>query len=95
MAVQQIKNSATRVGRWIILGVLTIFLAFPFVWMLITAFKRTGDLYDLKHNPFVFYEPPTLEHIDRLFSDTLYGQWLLNTAFVGVLVVRPLASARL
>jgi multiple sugar transport system permease protein len=87
MTVQQTKNSATRVGRWIVLGVLTIFLAFPFVWMLITAFKRTGDLYDLKHNPFIFYEPPTLEHIDRLFSDTLYGQWLLNTAFVGVLVV--------
>src|SRR2546422_10581495 len=55
--------------------------------MLITAFKRTSDLYNLKHNPFVFYEPPTLEHVHRLFSDTLYGEWLLNTAFVGVLVV--------
>src|SRR5919109_596452 len=76
-----------RAVRWVILGGLTIFLVFPFGWMLITAFKRTGDLYNLKHNPFIFYEPPTLEHIDRLFSDTLYAQWLLNTAFVGVLVV--------
>lgn len=75
---------STRVG---ILGVLTFFFAFPFVWMLITAFKRTSDLYDLKHNPFLFYEPPTLEHVKRLFFETLYGQWLLNTAFVGVLVV--------
>ena len=75
---------STRVG---ILGVLTFFFAFPFVWMLITAFKRTSDLYDLKHNPFLFYEPPTLEHVKRLFFETLYGQWLLNTAFVGTLVV--------
>jgi len=75
---------STRVG---ILGVLTFFFAFPFVWMLITAFKRTSDLYDLKHNPFLFYEPPTLEHVKRLFFETLYGQWLLNTAFVGILVV--------
>ena len=75
---------STRVG---ILGVLTFFFAFPFVWMLITAFKRMSDLYDLKHNPFLFYEPPTLEHVKRLFFETLYGQWLLNTAFVGILVV--------
>ncbi|MGN6734607.1 MAG: carbohydrate ABC transporter permease [Candidatus Binatia bacterium] len=75
---------STRVG---ILGVLTFFFGFPFVWMLITAFKRTSDLYDLKHNPFLFYEPPTLEHVKRLFFETLYGQWLLNTAFVGILVV--------
>jgi multiple sugar transport system permease protein len=75
---------STRVG---ILAVLTFFFAFPFVWMLITAFKRTSDLYDLKHNPFLFYEPPTLEHVKRLFFETLYGQWLLNTAFVGILVV--------
>jgi multiple sugar transport system permease protein len=75
---------STRVS---ILGVLTFFFAFPFVWMLITAFKQTSDLYDLKHNPFLFYEPPTLEHVKRLFFETLYGQWLLNTAFVGILVV--------
>src|SRR5690349_54504 len=75
---------STRVG---ILGVLTFFFAFPFVWMLITTFKRTSDLYDLKHNPFVFYEWPTFEHIHRLFYETLYGEWLINTAFVGVLVV--------
>jgi multiple sugar transport system permease protein len=87
MIAERARNWGARAARWSILGVLTIFLAFPFVWMLITAFKRQSDLYDLKHNPFLFYEPPTLEHIERLFSETLYSQWLLNTAFVGVLVV--------
>ena len=83
----RVRAWGARAVRRAILGGLTILLAFPFLWMLITAFKRNSDLYNLKHNPFLFYEPPTLEHIDLLFSDTLYGQWLLNTAFVGVLVV--------
>jgi multiple sugar transport system permease protein len=86
-ALHRLGMWCARCGRWGVLGALTLFLAFPFVWMLITAFKRTSDLYNLKHNPFLFYEWPTLEHIDRLFTDTLYGRWLLNTAFVGLLVV--------
>jgi multiple sugar transport system permease protein len=87
MFSETIKKWGAQTTRWTILGGLTFFFAFPFVWMLITAFKRTSDLYDLKHNPFLFYEWPTLEHIERLFYETLYGEWLLNTAFVGVLVV--------
>src|SRR6516162_5459319 len=82
-----IRSWGAQTTRWSILGVLTFFFAFPFVWMLITAFKTTSDLYDLKHNPFLFYQAPTLEHIKRLFNETLYGEWLINTAFVGVLVV--------
>jgi multiple sugar transport system permease protein len=85
--IERIKIWGGRATRWGILGGLTFFFAFPFVWMLITTFKRTSDLYDLKHNPFLFYERPTLEHIHRLFYETLYGQWLINTAFVGLLVV--------
>jgi multiple sugar transport system permease protein len=85
--MESLRAWGARLIRVTILGVLTFFFAFPFLWMLITAFKQTGDLYDLKHNPFLFYEAPTLEHVKRLFYETLYGQWLLNTAFVGVLVV--------
>jgi multiple sugar transport system permease protein len=87
MPALSIRNSGREIGRWSILAVLTFFLAFPFVWMLITAFKQTADLYNLQHNPFLFYEPPTMEHVHRLFSETLYGQWLINTAIVGVFVV--------
>jgi len=65
----------------------SVLLAFPFYWMLITSFKRTGDLYNLKNNPFVFNEMPTLEHLHLLFHDTLYVRWISNTAFVGALVV--------
>ncbi len=44
---------------------------------------RTGDTLDHPRRA----KPPTLEHIQRLFSETQYGEWLLNTALVGVLVV--------
>jgi len=79
-----------RAGRAVSVGLLaafTVFAAFPFYWMLVTAFKQTADLMNRRNNPFVFNLPPTLEHIRVLFYDTLYGRWLVNTALVGVLVV--------
>jgi multiple sugar transport system permease protein len=66
---------------------LVVFAAFPFYWMLITTFKADGDLYNLKSIPFWFNAAPTLEHIEYLFKDTLFLQWLSNTALVGLCVV--------
>jgi multiple sugar transport system permease protein len=63
------------------------FLAFPFYWMLMTTFKTTIDLHDISKNPFLFNEPPTLEHLRVLFQDTQYLQWLINTGAVGLAVV--------
>lgn len=85
------RASARRVGGRIVhTGVVVGFsglLAFPFYWMLITTFKRTTDLYNLKNNPFIFNEPPTLEHLKLLFEETLFLRWLWNTTLVGGLVV--------
>ena len=76
--------------RALILG-FTAFAIFPFYWMLITAFKENADLYvgasNTAHNPFVFNRPPTLEHLQILFNNTLYLTWLFNTLWVGGLVV--------
>jgi len=76
--------------RALILG-FTAFAIFPFYWMLITAFKQNADLYvgasNTAHNPFVFNRPPTLEHLQILFNNTLYLTWLFNTLWVGGLVV--------
>ena len=74
-------------SRFGILAVFVTFTAFPFYWLLITAFKQTRDLLNPKNNPFVFNMPPTLDHVRVLFTDTMFAQWLLNTALVGVLVV--------
>jgi multiple sugar transport system permease protein len=70
-----------------LVGAFTLFSAFPFYWMLITTFKRNSDLLRRENNPFLYNEPPTLDHLRVLFVDTLYGRWLLNTGLVGVLVV--------
>ncbi|HXH83257.1 MAG TPA: carbohydrate ABC transporter permease [Candidatus Tectomicrobia bacterium] len=69
------------------IALFVVFSAFPFYWMLITTFKRTSDLLKRTNNPFVYNEPPTLEHLRVLFEETLYVQWLVNTLFVGAVVV--------
>ena len=82
-----LKRVAARGGHMGLVGLFTVFSAFPFYWMLITTFKRTPDLLNRTNNPFIYNEAPTLEHLRVLFQETLYGRWLGNTLLVGVLVV--------
>jgi len=81
------RRALSTAARW---GTLTAFsaaLSFPFYWMLITTFKRTSDLYNLKNNPFIFNQKPTLEHLKLLFNETLFLRWIGNTLFAGIFVV--------
>jgi multiple sugar transport system permease protein len=68
-----------------------VFAGFPFYWMLLTAFKQNRDLYvgasDLRHVPWIFNDPPTLEHLRLLFGQTDFPRWVLNTLVVVVVVV--------
>jgi len=75
------------IALWFVRIFFAVILAFPFYWMLITMFKRTSDLYNLKNNPFIFNEAPTLEHLRLLFNETLFLRWVGNTAFAGAVVV--------
>jgi multiple sugar transport system permease protein len=86
-AAYRVSRLAATTAQFSVVASLTTFAAFPFVWMAITTFKETTDLYAPANNPFLFNQPPTLEHLHRLFYDTLYGQWLVNTAIVGGIVV--------
>jgi len=81
------RSRLARAGRWFVIGFFTVFLAFPFYWMLITIFKQNADLYATENNPFLFNASPTLENLKTLFYETSYIRWLGNTALVGVLVV--------
>ncbi len=85
--LQRAKRWGAGGAHFGIVAAFTLFTAFPFYWMLITTFKRTNDLMTRENNPFLYNEPPTLEHLRVLFFETLYGQWLWNTAWVGVVVV--------
>ena len=82
-----LKRLTARGIHFGIVAAFTVFSAFPFYWMLITTFKRTSDLMNRTNNPFLYNEPPTLEHLRVLFAETLYARWLGNTLLVGLLVV--------
>ena len=81
------RRIASKAAHTAVLVFFVTFLAFPFYWMMITAFKANQDLYNTQNNPYLFNSPPTLRHLSVLFEDTQYLQWLLNTGFVGVVVV--------
>jgi len=81
------RRAAAAGGRTAVLVFFVTFLAFPFYWMLITTFKTNQDLYNTANNPYLLNDPPTLHHLQVLFNDTQYLQWLANTAFVGIAVV--------
>jgi multiple sugar transport system permease protein len=66
------------------LGLILFVLLFPFYWMATTTFKPDEELYDYAHfNPFGVVHP-TLAHIEKLFFETDYPQWLVNTILVSV-----------
>lgn len=71
--------------------VFVVFAVFPFYWMFVTSFKQNRDLYvgatNTAHIPWIFNDPPTLDHVRLLFHNTPYVTWLSNTAFAGALVV--------
>jgi multiple sugar transport system permease protein len=81
------RQAAGKAGHAAVLVFFVTFLAFPFYWMIVTTFKANQDLYNTQNNPYLFNSPPTLRHLSVLFEDTQYLQWLLNTGFVGVVVV--------
>ncbi len=81
------RRIANKAAHTAVLIFFVTFLAFPFYWMVITAFKTNQDLYNTQNVPYLFNSPPTLRHLSVLFEDTQFLQWLLNTGFVGVVVV--------
>ena len=84
------RVAGTVVHRAVILGFIA-FAIFPFYWMVVTTFKQNADLYvgatNTQHNPFIFNQPPTLDHLRILFGQTLYPTWLVNTLVIGAVVV--------
>jgi multiple sugar transport system permease protein len=86
--MQRIVDTAVKEGSfYAALAFFVVLAAFPFYWMLITAFKTNADLYQVTNIPFWFNQPPTFEHFRYLFEQTRFGRWLLNSLIIGVCVV--------
>jgi multiple sugar transport system permease protein len=84
---RRVKTWVGVITMWAVRVFFAVILGFPFYWMLITSFKRNSDLYELKNNPFIFNELPTLDHLRWLFNETLFLRWVGNTVFAGIIVV--------
>ena len=66
------------------IGVFLFVLLFPFYWMTTTTLKPDGELYDYaRFNPFWVHHP-TLAHIKKLFFETSYPAWLINTMLIAI-----------
>jgi multiple sugar transport system permease protein len=61
-----------------------VVLAFPFFWMGVTSLKHEAQVYDPTK---VWSFSPTLDNYGNLIHHTNYPRWLLNSSFVGLLVV--------
>ena len=78
---------SSTVGWGIVAWVVGIAFFLPVLWMVITAFKRDSDLYNLDSIPFLFNQPPTLEHVKLLFLQTSFVRWVENSLLIGTVVV--------
>ncbi len=85
--MQKIRRRIRRALLYLAVGFFCFFSASPFIWMLITMFKANTDLYKSANNPFIFNDPPTLDHLDLLFNQTNFFVFLRNSIFIGTLVV--------
>ncbi|MGI8554193.1 MAG: carbohydrate ABC transporter permease [Dehalococcoidia bacterium] len=77
--------------RWVLLyagaTIFFIIAVFLIYWMVITAFKKNDDLYNVHHFPLWFNSGITFSHLDYLFSKTHFSQWLANSYMIGAFTV--------
>ena len=88
------RSARRGLPTYLVLGPAAILLAFPFYWMLVTMFKDDLDLYNVENVPYVynplqwrFWESATTKHVEYVFEETPYVDWIVNTAIVGAVVV--------
>lgn len=82
-----VRKALRKSGLYGLIGAFALFGAFPFYWMVIAMFKREHDLFNPVANPFLFNEPPTLDHLNLLIHETHFLKYLVNTFWVGAAVV--------
>lgn len=76
-----------RLGLYLLAIIAAFLCAAPFLWAVITALKLNADLYNPENNPFLFNQPPTLDHVLFLFTETPFLGFIWNTLWMGFLVV--------
>lgn len=81
------RHLTGRFGLYLLAIIAAFCCAAPFLWGAITALKLNADLYNPNNNPFIFNNPPTLDHLLFLFTETPFLTFIWNTLWMGSLVV--------
>jgi len=89
-----LSEARRTLPTYLIVVPFAIVLAFPFYWMLVTMFKEDLDLYNVENVPYVynplqwkFWESATTKHVEYVFENTPYTDWVVNTLILGAVVV--------
>jgi len=70
------------VGIYALLGVLLVFLLFPFYWVVVTAFKTDEQM---RTSASVFWPSPwTTRHFEYMLTETDFPRWFGNTVQVAL-----------
>ncbi len=77
---KRFANIGRMIFLYVCLSVAAFVVLFPFVWMLITAFKQPGHAFD----PEFFPSNPTLENFKRVFTEYGFLRFFLNSSIVSV-----------
>jgi multiple sugar transport system permease protein len=81
------RRTTESILTYLGVGAFVVVLAFPVLWMAITAIKQNADLYPDDAIPFWFKLPPTFDNFSLLFNQTQFVRWAINTAEIATLVV--------
>ncbi|WP_410659945.1 carbohydrate ABC transporter permease [Amycolatopsis sp. lyj-112] len=78
-------NKPGRLIAEIVCVVIAGMVAFPVYWMVLSAFKPTGQIQ--AENPRPWTLTPTLEHFERVLTGEGFAMFFLNSVIVAVVVV--------
>lgn len=80
------RKTISKTTAYIILGVLSVLWILPLIWMIIQSFggtiDETGAIATTYGSDKIFPEHLTFEWYKRLFTESLYWRWYLNTLLI-------------
>lgn len=70
---------------YLLLGIVAAFCIFPYIWLLSSSFKPETKIFTIP--PEIIPNPFTIRNYVEAFTQSSLLRWLLNTAFIAIIVV--------
>jgi multiple sugar transport system permease protein len=79
------RKLTKKLGMHAMLVPFLIFALFPFYHMALTSVKKDRELYDRAAVPLLIQQGPTLEHYNKLITESSFLTWTKNSLLVTIL----------